>query len=98
MKNLSQDIRSSCRDLNPGPPEYEVGVLTTRLRRSVTCAVHRFLIVNYLFYLLKTSRVVNCGEITISEKFQVKVINLNVIYILCHTRIRFTMSRSKKSI
>jgi hypothetical protein len=29
MINLSQDIRPSGRDLNPGPPEYEAGVLTT---------------------------------------------------------------------
>jgi hypothetical protein len=28
-KNLSQDSRSSGRDLNPGPPKYEAGVLTT---------------------------------------------------------------------
>jgi hypothetical protein len=26
---LSQDTRSPYRDLNPGPPEYEVGVITT---------------------------------------------------------------------
>jgi hypothetical protein len=35
-KNLSQDRRSLGRDLNPGPPEYEAGVLTTRPRRSVS--------------------------------------------------------------
>jgi hypothetical protein len=29
-KNLSQDSRSPGRDLDPGPPEYEAGVLTTR--------------------------------------------------------------------
>jgi hypothetical protein len=34
-KNLNQDSRSPGRDLNPGPPEYESGVLTTRWRRSV---------------------------------------------------------------
>jgi hypothetical protein len=34
-KNLSRDSRSPGRDLNPRPPEYESGVLTTRLRRSV---------------------------------------------------------------
>jgi hypothetical protein len=34
-KNLSQDTRSPVRDLNPGPPEYEEGVLTTQLQRSV---------------------------------------------------------------
>jgi hypothetical protein len=28
-RNLSQDSRSPCQDLNPGPPEYEAGVLTT---------------------------------------------------------------------
>jgi hypothetical protein len=34
-KHLSQDSRSPGRDLNPGPPEYEAGVLTTRSRHSV---------------------------------------------------------------
>jgi hypothetical protein len=34
-KNLSQFIRSPGRDLNPGPPEYEAEVLTTRPRRSM---------------------------------------------------------------
>jgi hypothetical protein len=32
-ENLSQDCWPPCRDLNPGPPEYEVGVLITRPRR-----------------------------------------------------------------
>jgi hypothetical protein len=27
-KNLSQDSRSTGRDLNQGPPEYQAGVLT----------------------------------------------------------------------
>jgi hypothetical protein len=30
MKHISQVIRSPVRDLNPLPPEYEAGVLTTR--------------------------------------------------------------------
>jgi hypothetical protein len=34
-KNLSQASRSPGRDLKPGHPGYQVGVLTTRLRRSV---------------------------------------------------------------
>jgi hypothetical protein len=29
MKDLSQDSRSPGRDLKPGTPEYEAGVLTT---------------------------------------------------------------------
>jgi hypothetical protein len=33
--NLSQDSRSSGRDLNPGPPEYVAGVLTALPRRSI---------------------------------------------------------------
>jgi hypothetical protein len=33
--NLIQDIWSPGRDLNQGPPEYEAGVETTRLRRSI---------------------------------------------------------------
>jgi hypothetical protein len=32
---LSQDCRSPGRDLNLGPAEYKVGLLTTRPRRSV---------------------------------------------------------------
>lgn len=34
-ENLSQDSRSLRRDLKPGHPEYERGVLTTRPKRSV---------------------------------------------------------------
>jgi hypothetical protein len=34
-RNLSQHGRSPSRDMNPGPPEYEAGVLTTWRRRSV---------------------------------------------------------------
>jgi hypothetical protein len=34
-KNLSQDSRSPGRDLNPGHPEYEAGLSTTRKRCSV---------------------------------------------------------------
>jgi hypothetical protein len=34
MKTLGQDSRSPGRDLNPGSPEYEAGVLITRPRRS----------------------------------------------------------------
>jgi hypothetical protein len=35
MKNLSQDSRPPGQYLNPGPTEYEAGVLTNRLRRLV---------------------------------------------------------------
>jgi hypothetical protein len=35
-KKLSQDSRSLGRDLNLSPPEYEAGVLTTRLRNTIT--------------------------------------------------------------
>jgi hypothetical protein len=34
-KDLSHDRRSSGRNLNPGPPEYETGVLTSRTVLSV---------------------------------------------------------------
>jgi hypothetical protein len=34
-KNLNQDSRSSGRELKPGPPEYDAGVLTTWSWRSV---------------------------------------------------------------
>jgi hypothetical protein len=33
MKNLSQYSWSPSRDLNLGPPEYEAGMLTSRLQR-----------------------------------------------------------------
>jgi hypothetical protein len=35
MKTLSQDSQFPGRDLNPGPPEYEAGVLTTHPRHLV---------------------------------------------------------------
>jgi hypothetical protein len=34
-EDLNRDIRSPGRDFNAGPPEYEAGVLTIRLRRSL---------------------------------------------------------------
>jgi hypothetical protein len=34
-KPQSQDIRSPDCDLNPGPPEYESGVITTQHRQTV---------------------------------------------------------------
>jgi hypothetical protein len=34
-QNLCQDSRSLGRDLKPGPPEYEAGVLSIRPRRLV---------------------------------------------------------------
>jgi hypothetical protein len=34
-KNLSQDSQSAARNFNPRTPEYEAGMLTTRLRHSV---------------------------------------------------------------
>jgi hypothetical protein len=42
MKNFCQDGRSPGRDLNPAPPEYGAGVITTRPRRSLhaTLAEH----------------------------------------------------------
>jgi hypothetical protein len=36
MKTFSQDSRYPGRYFNPGPPKYEAGVFTTRLRRLVT--------------------------------------------------------------
>jgi hypothetical protein len=33
---LSQDSRFPGRDLNPEPPEYETGAMTTRLRSSLS--------------------------------------------------------------
>jgi hypothetical protein len=38
-KKLNQHSRSPGRDLYPGSPEYEAGVLTTRPRRSVVFVV-----------------------------------------------------------
>jgi hypothetical protein len=34
-KDLSQDMRSTDRDLNPGSVKYEAGVLTTEPRHTV---------------------------------------------------------------
>jgi hypothetical protein len=34
-KNLNHESRSPGRHSNPGPPEYEAGVLTSQPRRSV---------------------------------------------------------------
>jgi hypothetical protein len=36
-EHLNLDSLSPCRDLNPGPPEYEAGLLTTQPRCSVQC-------------------------------------------------------------
>jgi hypothetical protein len=33
-EQLSQDSLSPGRDLNPGPPQYDAGVLTSRPRRT----------------------------------------------------------------
>jgi hypothetical protein len=51
-RNLSEDIRSPCRDLKQGPPEYEAGVLTTWLQYLVVCCGYmgyrrRFFIENF---------------------------------------------------
>jgi hypothetical protein len=35
MRNVSQDSQFPGQNLNPGPPEYDAGELTTRPRRSV---------------------------------------------------------------
>jgi hypothetical protein len=40
-KVLSQDSRAPNRDLNPGPPKNEAGVLTTLQRRSVIAPERR---------------------------------------------------------
>jgi hypothetical protein len=37
MENLSHDSWSLGQDLNPGPPEYEAGMLTTWPRHSFLC-------------------------------------------------------------
>jgi hypothetical protein len=47
--DLSQDNRSLGRDLKPGPPEHEAGVLTTRSRRSVPVATKLF---SHLLYFI----------------------------------------------
>jgi hypothetical protein len=36
IKSLNQENRFPSRDLSPGPPEYEAGVLTTRPLHSIT--------------------------------------------------------------
>jgi hypothetical protein len=39
-KTLSQNRRSTGRDLNPGPPEYEVRVLTTAFGEAAIVCTH----------------------------------------------------------
>jgi hypothetical protein len=41
MNTLSHDMRSPGRDLNPGPPLYEAGALTTWPRRPVLVQCNR---------------------------------------------------------
>jgi hypothetical protein len=40
-RNLNQDSRSLGPRIEPGPPEYEAGVLTTHTRRSVLSSQRR---------------------------------------------------------
>jgi hypothetical protein len=53
-KNLSQNSQFPGRDLNPGLPEYEAGVLTTRQRCSIPVLVYLslsvYLIPSFLRY------------------------------------------------
>jgi hypothetical protein len=52
-KYLSRYSRSPGRNLNPGPPEYEAGVLTIRPRRSVSYLLfHLVLYSNLVSYRL----------------------------------------------
>jgi hypothetical protein len=48
-KNVSQDIRSSGRYLNPGPPAYEAGVLTTWSRYFLNIYTVQYLSTTYLY-------------------------------------------------
>jgi hypothetical protein len=53
-KNLSHDNRSPVRDLNPGTPGYQAGVLTSRPRYSVPyCSI--FLILFIFTYVMLDS-------------------------------------------
>jgi hypothetical protein len=51
-RNFSQDSRSLGRDLKPGPPHFETGVLTTLPRHSVDWEVE----VRYLPVMISGSR------------------------------------------
>jgi hypothetical protein len=52
-KYLSRYSRSAGRNLNPGPPEHEAGVLTIRPRRSVSYLLfHLVLSSNLVYYRL----------------------------------------------
>jgi hypothetical protein len=52
--NLSQDSRSPGRYFNPGPPEYEAGLLTTRPLCSVTLqlkfGINVVIVITYYYY------------------------------------------------
>jgi hypothetical protein len=80
MQNFSQDSRSPARDVNPAPPEYETGVLTTRPRRSVghtqrknsctTCSIKPGSVVQWKMMEV-TYRVTwnDCGAIVVTQKW-----------------------------
>jgi hypothetical protein len=44
--NQSQESRSTGQDLNPGPPEYEAGALTTRPPRSIRILLKKLTVEN----------------------------------------------------
>jgi hypothetical protein len=58
-----QDIRSPGSDFNPGPPEYEAGMLTTRPRpRRLRFYVESFrwiILTKYFNYVLYSTNMVN---------------------------------------
>jgi hypothetical protein len=101
MKNLSQDSRSPGRDLKPGSPEYEAGVLTTRLRRSVPhyemSAVFPFIFKNsfliYLFFYF-TSHLSMFSPCLISEiKFPrcVQLLTCSIVSLVITTSVLLTL-------
>jgi hypothetical protein len=62
--NLSQYSRSQGRDLNPGPPECEVGALTIPLQRSVRFISIATIVITYVaaFNLVPYMLRFHCGK------------------------------------
>jgi hypothetical protein len=69
--------RSLGRDLNPGPPEYESGILTSQLRRLVTlCSVQDRgnFDIRYKFLLIQQKPIVTYAKVTDKQgQFKKKV-------------------------
>lgn len=89
MKNLSQDNRSSGRDLNQRTLEYEAGVLITRQQRSLGSCVNSEILAwdfykfKYLFFAAEIKIILQL-EILINGMMQIKPDSLHILNLLLH--------------